>query len=173
VIFFRYRENYIPSCAVDQPWTSLSFVHTEGTNIVQQCADGTFLLLPFCVAVHIAYWHILINVIHICEGEYIQRYEDIHTNFSTSKFQNNCIYYRIILTVIITKAPLCNTKLNDVQLVGSKIFVLYSAAFNMFNLKNMKHGLCLLKRYYRTCIMIFKVQWNLNCLYRLSNNKQI
>jgi hypothetical protein len=84
------------------------------------------------------------NVIYICEGEYIQRYEDIHTNFSTCKFQNNCIYYTIILNVIITKAPLCNIKLNIVQLVGSKIFVLYSVAFNMFNFVNIKHVLYLL-----------------------------
>jgi hypothetical protein len=63
-------------------------------------------------AVHFTYSPVCMNVIHVCEDVYIQRYEDIHTNILTNFLHSVYIYYIVILNLILIIYCLCNIKLN-------------------------------------------------------------
>jgi hypothetical protein len=118
----------------------MSFLHSETTWIVQQWAESTFLLLPFILQ-FILHTQIFVKVIHkyTYEAEYIQQYEDIHTNFYSNCQHDIYIYYTITLNVMINKNSLWNIKLNIVQMVDSDIFRFCTVEPNMYSVKNTKN----------------------------------
>ena len=68
----------------------------------------------------------------------------IHKFIHTNNLHNICIYYIMILSVIINIKTLCNINFNTVLSVGREICVCYADARNTHSVKNMKNILSLI-----------------------------